>query len=405
MLSSKIKEVQQVIARTKERVDSASHDELITILSNYEEELRSQIEDLSYQQQLIDEHEQFYASMFHEAPIGILIIDQTTNINDFNYRASTIFGKSNIKDQSFIGVLISAFRKNEDTYPWVLDLNHNSQDKGLILQRKTDSRWFEFKQSVVDNKRTIITISQVEDPQIRQEAEQAIQANINKSMFLANMSHELRTPMHAIRSFVKLALKVLDEGKLDKAKNYLSNVDISSERLLVLLNELLDLSKLEAGQTKITKTTVKLSDLIVPVLKELKELAHAKGITIEDQTTDAWIDVDHQQIYRVILNLVSNAIKYSPEHTFIQIRTHFDYGNVVVEVLDQGYGIPRGEHELIFKKFEQSSTTNTGAGGTGLGLAISKQIVELHGGRIWVDSPPEDRNLGSSFKFSVKGTE
>jgi signal transduction histidine kinase len=227
-------------------------------------------------------------------------------------------------------------------------------------------------------------------------------ANASKSEFLANMSHELRTPLHGILSFSKLGLKKYLTAEPEKLLKYFDRISISGERLLVLLNDLLDLSKLEAGKMNLDKKTNCLYRLAEGCVAELGASFTEKQLDLvwcnKDCNTDAFFD--RARIAQVITNLLSNAIKFTPEGKTIKIIfaeiVFLNQPALQLTVDDQGVGIPKDELELVFDKFTQSSKTKTNAGGTGLGLAISKEIILLHGGKLWAESRSDQ---GASFSF------
>jgi PAS domain S-box-containing protein len=218
--------------------------------------------------------------------------------------------------------------------------------------------------------------------------EAAERANRAKSEFLANMSHELRTPMHAILSFARLGAERAGSAPPDKLQQYFVRVEQSGERLLALLDDLLDLSKLEAGKMRYDMADADVAALVRGAVEEYAELVRTRGLTVEIEAAaglQAWCD--STRIGQVVRNLLSNAIKFSPPGGRIAVALesarHAGRAAVAVSVSDEGAGIPEAELERVFDKFVQSSKTRSGAGGTGLGLAICRQIVEDHGGRIW----------------------
>lgn len=238
--------------------------------------------------------------------------------------------------------------------------------------------------------------------ELRSAALKADEANRAKSEFLANMSHELRTPMHAILSFAKLGTEKLGKVEASKIEHYLSNIHASGTRLLRLLNDLLDLSKLEAGKMDMQKTETDLCTLLHEVLRELAELINNRNLSLqflpEPLPERANLQADPTRIMQVLRNLLSNAIKFTPAggQIYIQIKPVFDHpaANVNqpdgwdITVQDTGIGIPENELESVFDKFVQSSHTKTGAGGTGLGLPICREIVQAHGGSIHAENRP-----------------
>jgi PAS domain S-box-containing protein len=216
----------------------------------------------------------------------------------------------------------------------------------------------------------------------------AEQAQVTMSNFLANMSHELRTPMHAILSYASLARDRISKGAPEKTLQYLDRIGHSGGRLLGLLNDLLDLSRLEAGRMPIDAGPHELALTIDTALLEITALARARQLTLERtglHTLEAWYDP--ARIAQVLANMLGNAVKFSLPGGKITVTlghatTADGAGMAEVVIADQGVGIPDNERETIFDKFTQSSTTRTGAGGTGLGLAISRELVLAHGGEI-----------------------
>lgn len=231
----------------------------------------------------------------------------------------------------------------------------------------------------------------------------AEEANAEKSRFLANMSHELRTPMHAIMSFSNLGLKHVDDERI---RNYLEKINTSGRRLTNLLNDLLDLSKLEAGKFKADLKKHDLAEIASVAIAELSSLVKDKSISLEVSTSASTIGYfDQKLITQVIINLLSNAIKYSPESSEIKINILNENNEsgefLVFEVSDQGMGIPDDELQEVFDKFVQSTKSRSDSGGTGLGLPISQEIIELHRGKIWAESPPSGEESGTKFIFQI----
>ena len=247
---------------------------------------------------------------------------------------------------------------------------------------------------------------------LQKEKEKAVNANQVKTEFLANMSHELRTPMHAILSFSQLGLKRID-GSKEKLETYFSTIRKSGDRLLVLINNLLDISKLESGEFQYTFCENDLCSTTRNCITELSELANSKKISIEllSETSECKAEFDNAAIEQVIVNLLSNALKFSPDNSSILIEIKKDSIATIdskeqsilhFSICDNGVGIPESEFDNIFNAFIQSSNTKTGAGGTGLGLSISRSIINGHHGKIWVKNRPED---GSEFHFIIPASQ
>ena len=222
-------------------------------------------------------------------------------------------------------------------------------------------------------------------------------ANQAKSEFLANMSHELRTPMHAILSFAAMGKEKVHTTSLENLERYFSRIHESGTRLLLLLNDLLDLSKLESGRSELNFAPNNLQETVGIVVNELQGLIQDKSIRLNVMVPEFSVvaEYDEERVLQVIRNLLSNAIKFTPEGKEIEIlfeqaslnevNGHEACDALEVVVKDQGVGIPEGEADTVFDKFVQSSATKTGAGGTGLGLAICKEIVSQHHGQIFTD--------------------
>jgi signal transduction histidine kinase len=216
----------------------------------------------------------------------------------------------------------------------------------------------------------------------------AERANNSKSMFLANMSHELRTPMHAILSFAHLGATRHAELDPSRLGRYFERIEASGDRLLKLLNDLLDLSKLESGRAVVQPGWISGSALVYSIAEELEPLLqdgrHRLRIHAACEPGQIW--VDGERMRQVLRNLIANAIRFSPDGGPIDVRIERRHttggGSVELSVSDEGVGIPSGELDSIFDEFVQSSKTVSGAGGTGLGLAICKRIVDAHGGTI-----------------------
>ncbi len=230
----------------------------------------------------------------------------------------------------------------------------------------------------------------------------AEKANEAKSEFLANMSHELRTPMHAILSFAEFGRTEFDKVERDELKNYFNKIETSGKRLLTLLNNLLDLSKLESGKMNFNIKANNIETPLSSVISEFQKLLDNKKLRISVNKQEAKMTAyfDNQKMVQVFSNLVSNAIKFSPNGGFIKIDFKFTQGGnfLLCSVSDQGVGIPQDELETIFDKFVQSSKTKSGAGGTGLGLSIVKEIIQGQGGDIWCKNSEYG---GAIFSFTI----
>jgi signal transduction histidine kinase len=217
-------------------------------------------------------------------------------------------------------------------------------------------------------------------------------ANRAKSEFLANMSHELRTPLHGILSYVRFGMREAHTASRHDLLTYFENIDESGRALLQLLNDLLDLAKLESGKMVFEFEPTDLRALARSLAEECGPLAAEKDMAIECLAPegDPVATVDRAKVTQVLRNLISNAVKFSSQGGApIEVVISRTADVVRIAVRDHGVGIPEGELEAVFDKFVQSSKTRSSAGGTGLGLAICREIVTAHGGRIWAEKPPD----------------
>ncbi len=233
----------------------------------------------------------------------------------------------------------------------------------------------------------------------------AEQANRSKSEFLANMSHELRTPLNHIIGFTDLVMEESTGALNESQKEYLQDVAFSGRHLLSLIDDILDLSKMEAGKLELRTSDVTLESALerCAIMVRERALKHGIAVTIDVREAPTVIHVDERRLRQVVCNLLSNAVKFTPDGGSVSVRAwapdHTGSGAVLeLAVLDTGIGIEQGNLERIFLPFEQ---VNADAGrqseGTGLGLSLSRRLVELQGGRIWAESG----GLGKGSTFRV----
>lgn len=225
--------------------------------------------------------------------------------------------------------------------------------------------------------------------------EVAESANRAKAEFLSNMSHELRTPMHGILSCARLGADRVGKVDDERLGGYFQLIQDSGKRLLVLLNDLLDLSGLEAGRLLAQPVALDLAELVRRVARELHALFELRGQRIVFSCTgDTWMHGDPERLAQVVRNLLANAGKFSPQGSVVSVHLRPDSMSLAGETVaalslvveDSGAGIPADELERIFDNFAQSSTTNSGAGGSGLGLALCREIIRLHCGMIYAQN-------------------
>ena len=225
-------------------------------------------------------------------------------------------------------------------------------------------------------------------------------ASRHKSEFLANMSHELRTPLNAIIGFSQVLRQRLFGPINEKQEEYLDDILSSGHHLLSLINDVLDLSKVEAGQVELEVATFSLREALERGVVMVREPATKRGVAVAlELAPDVdLVDGDERRFRQVVFNLLSNAVKFTPEGGSIVVASAQVDGDMQVSVTDTGPGIAAEDRERIFEEFQQTDVGLQQREGTGLGLALSKRLVELHGGRIWVES---ELGHGSRFVFTL----
>ncbi len=274
---------------------------------------------------------------------------------------------------------------------------------GLVVNRKSPG---EFAPHAVELLQTFATQSALAIQnarlfrEIEEKSRQLETASRHKSEFLANMSHELRTPLNAIIGFSELLSEKLFGDINAKQEEYVGDILESGRHLLALINDILDLSKIEAGRMELERTDFSLPGVIDNALTLVRERAGRHGITLA-RTVDERLGIiraDERKVKQVLLNLLSNALKFTPEGGRIEVRAEVQDGMAEISVTDTGVGIAPEDQEAVFEEFKQVGLTAKKVEGTGLGLAISRKFVELHGGSIWVRS---QMGAGSTFTFTV----
>jgi len=229
-------------------------------------------------------------------------------------------------------------------------------------------------------------------------------ANLLKSRFLANMSHELRTPLNAIMGFSELLIDPANGPMSDKQRRWLGHIRAGSTHLLQLINDILDLSKVEADQLEFRPEPVRLAEAIPEVLSIIRPLAQSRQVNLAEYVPDDLVvEVDRTRLKQIIYNLLSNAVKFTPAHGLVRLEAQGYSEYVCISVRDTGMGIRPEDQQVIFEEFRQVSETAKGVPeGTGLGLAITRRLVERQGGKIWLES---EIGKGSRFSFTVRRSE
>ena len=285
-----------------------------------------------------------------------------------------------------------------------------TKNNDLTTEFKTDSLYAEIQEMAVSfdqMRRTLKKERELLEEKVSERTEdykkakeEADRANKRKSEFLANMSHELRTPLHGIMGYSSLAITKIETLPKEKTLQFFQNITNAGDRLLSLINDLLDLSKQEAGHVEYNFMPLTLSKLVQETVLELDVLLKEKNISViyANPDFDDTVWIDSEKIMQVIRNLMSNAIKFSHTDSDIKIIMKDDNNTLVFSIVDQGIGVPNDELDMIFDKFVQSSKTKSIAGGTGLGLSICSHIISDHNGKIWAENNSEG---GATFSFTL----
>ncbi|HLX45036.1 MAG TPA: PAS domain-containing sensor histidine kinase [Bryobacteraceae bacterium] len=236
--------------------------------------------------------------------------------------------------------------------------------------------------------------------EVQQKNRELERANRAKDQFLSHMSHELRTPLHTIIGFAEVLEEELEGPLNEKQHRFVNHIHRDSIHLLALINDILDLSKIEAGRLQLRKEALDVAEAIGKAISSIEGLCIAKSVSIETEGLSHQIaNADRVRVTQILYNLLSNAVKFTPDGGKVRVEFASRDGVVEIAVRDNGTGIQEEDQPFVFDTFYQGSSASVGLSeGTGLGLPVTKALVEQHGGRIWFESEP---GKGTCFTFTL----
>ncbi len=382
-----------------------------------ERELHTNIEIALYKHKMekkLKESEQWLSVVIESLGEAVIATDKIGNIRIMNPFAEALTGwkqeEASGKPLTTVFNIKSEGRSVEDAVTKVIreGIYYGLADNTFLVSKEGIKIPVDIIGSLIKDNRdniigTVLIFNDITErkkaEEIRRQNEMLAYASKAKSEFLANMSHELRTPLNAIIGFSELMKMNIEEPNLKKRELYVENILKSSRHLLALINDILDLSKVEAGKVELVKEKLPLPETISEVVSLIKERAAKHNVVVEKEIEPGLdIEADRQRFMQVLFNLLSNAVKFSKEEGgIVTIKAEKDGDMVHISVSDTGIGIREEDMKRLFSEFEQlDSGISRKYEGTGLGLAITKKLVELHGGKIWAESKYGE---GSIFAF------
>jgi len=362
-------------------------------------QLQNELQERKQTEATLREAERRWRFLLDNVQLLVIGIDQMGAVNYVNpfflklmgYRESEVLGKNWFEN------FVPDFDRQqvETNFSEILTFNSHPYYQNSIFTKSGENRFIAWNNTLLrDSAGNIIgTISIGEDITERQKIEKI------KNEFISIVSHELRTPLTAIRAALGLLKTGIYDKKPDKFKRMIDIASIDSERLVRLVNDILDLERLQSGRATLEKVTCKAADLIQQAVHGIQAIANQQHLTLSVDPTDVEVWAASDSIIQVITNLLSNAIKFSPPDTTITVSVEPQTDYVLFQVSDQGRGIPADKLEAIFGRFQQVDASDSREkGGTGLGLAICRSIIEQHNGLIWAES---NLGVGSTFFFTL----
>jgi PAS domain S-box-containing protein len=294
-----------------------------------------------------------------------------------------------------IGLALEGRRRNGTTFPVEISLSPVKSEEGFrvtaIIRDVTERREAEDRLQAIRTEYT---------RELELRNREIEKANRHKSAFLANMSHELRTPLHTVIGFSELLAEQTKGPLNDDQKRFVNHIRKDSQHLLALINEVLDLSKIEAGKVQLRRETLDMAAVLEDALSSIRPRGLEKSLEIGTHVSGpVLVNGDRLRMKQILYNLLSNAVKFTPAGGRIEVDAGIVDEFAQISVRDTGIGVAPEEHDSIFEAFQQAGAAEEGMRqGTGLGLPITRRLVEEHGGRIWIESEP---GRGSRFTFTI----
>jgi PAS domain S-box-containing protein len=387
---------QEELRRLKERFEEAVAERVAEATAALEREKRR----LQNEKERID-------SVIRNLAAGLVVVDVEGKIQVMNPAAEKLLGfdptegrgvgiSQVLKEEHLLALAKGPFDDDSDRLTKEIELRSVDDETRRVLQASS---------AVIENEegKTIGMVSVLSDITKQKELDAA------KSKFVAHVSHELRTPLVAIDESLAILMREEAGSITPTQEQFLGIARRNISRLSRLVNDLLDVAKLEAGKLDLRPTTFPVTDLVHHVVETVRNWANERGINLEEKYPEQEIalEADPDRLIQVMTNLMGNAVKFTPDHGKISVEVDGDWADpeislgpcVAIRVQDSGIGIPKQDQERIFKKFEQVSIASAdGMSSTGLGLTIAREIVMLHGGKIWVDS---NQGEGACFSFAI----
>ena len=344
-------------------------------------------------------NEDFFRMMIESLDgYGVFSTDKEGNISSWNIGAQKLFG---YKEKEIIGKNISLFYNVEDIKNSVPKKElKEAQKNGRVIEERNNVKkdgslfWASGLVYPLKDKKethrgfTFILINHTEEKAIDK----------RKDDFISTATHELKTPITSMRLFAEIVEKQTAESGNLVALESVKELNVQLDRLTALMNYLLDVAKIQQGKLDLNKTSFSVNLFIEGVVLVIQNISEGRKVKFT-KGKDVKIYADFERLGQVLTNLISNAIKYSPEKKEVIIKSSADKNNIIISVQDFGFGIPKAEQELIFTRFYRAnSAVESNISGIGLGLYVAIQIIKAHHGKIWIESA---ENKGSTFYFSI----